>query len=84
MATIIDPSHFGCPAKPNIYNIASILFGILINPQLIVMSLYTLRGEWMWQFDNKTHFYDELCETCTFVDRSKRPTTLLWSVNKLN
>ena len=84
MATIIDPSHFGCPAKPNIYNIASILFGILINPQLIVMSLYTLRGEWMWQFDNKTHFYDELCETCTLVDRKKRPTTLLWSVNKLN
>jgi len=83
MATKIDPKHFGCPSKPNIYNIFAIIFGIFINPNIIVMSLYTLRGEWMWQFDNKPHFYDEKCETCTIVDRENRPTTLLWSVNKL-
>jgi len=62
---------------------SALLFGVLINPSLLFMSLYTLRGEWMWQFDNKLHF-DENCNSCTFVtDRTKRPTTLLWSLNKL-
>jgi cyclopropane fatty-acyl-phospholipid synthase-like methyltransferase len=84
LATKIDPSHFGNPGEPNLYNISAILFGLLINPSLFFMSLYTLRGEWMWQFDNQFHF-DENCNSCTFVtDRSKRPTTLLWSLNKLD
>jgi cyclopropane fatty-acyl-phospholipid synthase-like methyltransferase len=83
LATKIDPSHFGNPAEPSIYNMSALLFGVLINPSLLFMSLYTLRGEWMWQFDNKLHF-DENCNSCTFVtDRTKRPTTLLWSLNKL-
>jgi cyclopropane fatty-acyl-phospholipid synthase-like methyltransferase len=85
MVTKIDPSHFGCPAKPNLYNVLAVSLGILVNAHLIPMSLYTLRGEWMWQFDNQLHLFDELCKNCTFEhDRSKRPTTLLWSVNKLS
>ena len=84
MATKIDPDHFGRPSKPCFFNIAAIFFGILINPQIIGTAVTCLRGEWMWQFDNKTHFYDAECKTCTIVDRKKRPTTLLWSVNKLN
>jgi cyclopropane fatty-acyl-phospholipid synthase-like methyltransferase len=84
MATKIDPHHFGCPAYPNFYNMAALFFGIFINPNLIAMSLYTLRGEWMWQFDNKLHLFDEACNNCTFEhDKTKRPTTLLWSLNKL-
>jgi len=83
LATKIDRSHFGNPGEPNIYNIPALLFGLLINPSFLFMSLYTLRGEWMWQFDNQLHF-DESCNSCTFeTDRSKRPTTLLWSLNKL-
>ena len=84
LATKIDSSHFGNPGDPNIYNVSATLFGLLINPGLFFMGLYTLRGEWMWQFDNKLHF-DQSCQSCTFVsDRSKRPTTLLWSLNKLD
>jgi cyclopropane fatty-acyl-phospholipid synthase-like methyltransferase len=83
LATKLDKSHFGNPSEPNRYNISSMLFGIFINPSLIFMSLYSLTGEWMWQFDNKLHF-DESCNSCTFIpDRAKRPTTLLWSLNKL-
>jgi len=83
LATKIDRSHFGNPAELNLYNIPALLFGLLINPSLLFMSLYTLRGEWMWQFDNQLHF-DESCNSCTFeTDRSKRPTTLLWGLNKL-
>jgi cyclopropane fatty-acyl-phospholipid synthase-like methyltransferase len=84
MASKIDSNHFGCPTYPNFYNITCVFFGIFINPTLIEMSLYTLLGEWMWQFDNKSHMFDEPCKNCTFeYDRSKRPTTLLWSLNKL-
>jgi cyclopropane fatty-acyl-phospholipid synthase-like methyltransferase len=84
MATKIDPNHFGCPAKPGFYNIMPLLFGIFINPNVIAMALYSLRGEWMWQFDNKTHWFDESCKYCSFEeDRSNRPTTLLWSLNKV-
>ena len=83
MATKIDITHFGRPAKPNIYNMLVLLFAIFINPNLLAMSLYTLRGEWMWQFDNKNHYFDRYCNTCSFVERSIRPTTLLWCVSKL-
>lgn len=84
MASKIDPSHFGAPAKPSIYNMSVLLFGIFINPGIFAMALYTLRGEWMWQFDDKLHYFDEKCETCSIVERDVRPTTLLWTVNKLN
>ena len=84
MVSKIDHSHFGVPSKPNIYNMGALLFGPLINPNLCAMSLYTLRGEWMWQFDNKPHTFHEACNTCSFVKRTERPTTLLWSVNKLS
>jgi cyclopropane fatty-acyl-phospholipid synthase-like methyltransferase len=84
MASKIDETHFGRPANLNIYNMCGLLFGIFVNPNIIAMVLYSLRGEWMWQFDNQLHF-DENCKSCTFVtDRSKRPTTLLWSLNKLD
>lgn len=83
MATKIDPTHFGCPSKPSIYNMLVLFFGIFINPNLIAMALYSLRGEWMWQFDDKVHYFDEKCETCSIVERSVRPTTLLWTLSKL-
>jgi cyclopropane fatty-acyl-phospholipid synthase-like methyltransferase len=83
MASKIDETHFGRPMSPNIYNMCGLLFGIFINPNIIAMVLYTLRGEWMWQFDNKYHLFDDKCQSCTFAERSIRPTSLLWSVNKL-
>jgi len=83
MASKIDPTHFGTPAKLSIYYILTLLFGIFINPNLIAMALYNLRGEWMWQFDNKVHYFDDTCETCSIIERSKRPTTLLWNLNKV-
>jgi hypothetical protein len=43
-----------------------------------------MRGEWMWQFDNKTHLFDSACKTCSLLERANRPTTLLWSLNKLD
>ena len=67
-------------------NINLIIFSTnssFINPNLLAMTLYTLRGEWMWQFDNKNHYFDRYCNTCSFVERSIRPTTLLWCVSKL-
>jgi 2-polyprenyl-3-methyl-5-hydroxy-6-metoxy-1,4-benzoquinol methylase len=82
LATKIDLTHFGRPAEFNFYNLSALLFGALINPSFIFMSLYTLRGEWMWQFDNRLHT-DESCDSCTIVERDKRPTTLLWSLSQL-
>jgi cyclopropane fatty-acyl-phospholipid synthase-like methyltransferase len=83
MASKIDPSHFGAPSKLSVYYILVLLFGIFVNPNLIAMALYNLRGEWMWQFDNKLHYFDESCESCSFIERSNRPITLLWYINKL-
>ena len=83
MASKIDPTHFGTPSSPSMLRVLALLLGLFINPNLCAMSLYCLRGEWMWQFDNKTHTFDETCTTCSFAERSKRPTTLLWSVNKI-
>jgi SAM-dependent methyltransferase len=85
MASRIDPTHFGVPSKPDVYLMAIILFGVFINPHLIAMAIYTLRGEWMWMFDNKSHYFDNTCASCSYIEeRSKRPATLLWTVNKLN
>jgi hypothetical protein len=83
MASKIDETHFGRPINPNIYNMCGLVFGIFINPNIIAMVLYSLRGEWMWQFDNKPHTFDVKAITCTFAERSIRPTSLLWNVNKL-
>jgi len=84
MASKIDPSHFGAPAKLSAYYVLALAFGIFVNPNIIAMALYNLRGEWMWQFDNKLHYFDEKCETCSIVERDIRPTTLLWTLSKLN
>lgn len=85
MASKIDLTHFGVPSNLNMYHTLVLLFGIFINPHLIAMVVYTLRGEWMWMFDNKTHYLDNTCKTCSFIEeRSDRPLTLLWSVSKLN
>jgi cyclopropane fatty-acyl-phospholipid synthase-like methyltransferase len=84
MASKIDPSHFGCPAQPTFFHLAALFLGLFINPIVVAMTLYTMRGEWMWQFDNKTHLFDAACETCSLLEREKRPTTLLWSLNKLD
>lgn len=83
MVSKIDETHFGRPVNLNIYNMCGLVFGIFINPNIIAMVLYSLRGEWMWQFDNKPHTFDVKAITCTFAERSIRPTSLLWSVNKL-
>jgi hypothetical protein len=84
MASKIDQTHFGRPMNPNIYNMSALLFGIFVNPNILAMALYTLRGEWMWQFDGKIHT-DESCDDCGFeTNRANRPTTLIWSLNKMN
>ena len=82
-ATKIDAKHFGTPRNLDLYSILYFIGGFFINPQICAMILYGLRGEWMWQFDGKTH-RDELCSDCEFeFDRTIRPTTLIWSLNKL-
>ena len=83
MATKIDPSHFGCPSEPSFYHLSALFFGLFINPIMVPMAFYSMQGKWMWQFDNKNHLFDAACESCAFLERSKRPTTLLWSLNKL-
>jgi hypothetical protein len=83
LATKVDKKHFGNPRNVDLYSFVLLFCGLFINPQLCAMIMYGFRGEWMWQFDGKTHSY-ELCSDCTFeFDRKKRPTTLLWSVSKL-
>jgi len=81
--TKIDPKHFGVPRNLDLYSILSTVGGFFVNPQLSAMLLYTLRGEWMWQFDGKIHT-DESCDDCDFeTNRELRPTSLIWSLNKL-
>jgi hypothetical protein len=82
-ATKIDPKHFGTPRNLDLYSILCMISSFFINPHICAMLLYTLRGEWMWQFDGKNHT-DESCSDCDFeFDRTIRPTTLIWSLNKL-
>ncbi len=83
MATKIDPTHFGTPRNTTFYQILCTAAGLFINPQISAMMIYTLNGLWMWQFDGKTHT-NENCNDCTLEERSKRPTTLIWSLHKLN
>ena len=84
LATKVDSTHFGRPRNLDLYSCLSIIGGLFINPQIIAILLYSLRGEWVWQFDGKSHIQDESCFNCNFeFNRSKRPTTLLWSLNKL-
>lgn len=84
LATIVDKKHFGNPRNTDLYSIFLFICGFFVNPQISAMILYGLRGDWMWQFDGKTHT-DDTCSDCNFeYDRSNRPTTLLWSVSKLN
>ena len=83
MATKIDSTHFGNPSKLNIIYLLVIIFGIFSNPQIIIIVMCALNGNWMWQFDGKLHTKGK-CDDCDFeFDRSKRPTTLIWSLNKL-
>ena len=83
VATKVDSRHFGTPRSLDLYSILCMIGGFFINPQLKAMILYGLRGEWMWQFDGKIHT-DESCDDCDFeTNRDNRPTTLIWSLNKL-
>ena len=84
LATKVDKTHFGNPRNTDLYSIFLFICGFFVNPQISAMIIYGLRGEWMWQFDGKTHS-DDTCRDCNFeYNRSNRPTTLLWSVSKLN
>lgn len=81
--TKIDPKHFGTPRSLDLYSIICMIGSFFINPHICAMLLYTLRGEWMWQFDGKIHT-NESCDDCDFeYDRDNRPTTLIWSLNKV-
>jgi 2-polyprenyl-3-methyl-5-hydroxy-6-metoxy-1,4-benzoquinol methylase len=82
-ATKIDPKHFGVPRPLDLYSILCVIGGFFVNPHISAMLLYTLRGEWMWQFDGEIHM-DDSCDDCNFEEnRENRPTTLIWSLNKL-
>jgi hypothetical protein len=83
IASKIDPTHFGVPKNFDFYSLICLIGGFFVNPHICAMLLYTLTGQWMWQFDGKIHT-NTSCEDCDFeFDRSKRPTTLIWSLNKL-
>ena len=83
LASKIDPTHFGVPRNFDLYSLFCLIGGFFINPHICAMLLYTLTGEWMWQFDGKLHT-NTSCEDCNFEkNRDNRPTTLIWSLNKL-
>lgn len=85
MASIADEDHFGNPDKIKLSNLASILFGIFVNPFLVYMSIYTITGQWMWQFDGKNHTAYEDRNNMNFEeDINKRPTTTWWFLLKHN
>ncbi len=85
MASISDEDHFGNPDKIKFPHIASILFGLLINPFMLFMSLYTITGQWMWQFDGKSHTAYEDKKYMKFEeDINVRPTTTWWYLLKYN
>jgi len=83
LASKIDPSHFGLPGNIDLNKILAGISAIFINPQILAMVVYTITGKWMWQFDAKNH-YGEACLDCEYdKNRKTRPTTLLWTFNKL-
>ena len=83
MASKIDPSHFGLPGNIDLKKSLVALSSMFINPQLLAMVIYTITGKWMWQFDGKDHYGIE-CLDCDFdKNRKTRPTTLIWTFNKL-
>ena len=83
LASKVDPSHFGLPANIDLLKILIGISAVFINPQILAMLVYTITGEWMWQFDGKSH-YGEACLDCKYDNNRKtRPTTLVWTFNKL-
>ena len=83
MATKIDKTHFGEPGKLNLIYLLIIIFGIFVNPFVLICVFCVINGCWMWQFDGKLHTKGN-SDDCAFeFDRTKRPTTLIWSLNKL-
>ena len=83
LASKIDPSHFGLPGNINLEKILVGISSLFINPQILAMLIYTIAGKWMWQFDGKDH-YGQACLDCDYdKNRKTRPTTLIWSFNKL-
>ena len=83
LASKVDLSHFGLPANIDLHKILAFISSLFINPQILAMLVYTVTGKWMWQFDGKTH-YGEACLDCDYdKNRKTRPTTLIWSFNKL-
>lgn len=83
LASKIDPSHFGLPANIDLNKIMAGISAVFINPQILAMLIYTLSGKWMWQFDGKPHYGQE-CLDCDYdKNRNTRPTTLIWTFNKL-
>jgi len=83
LASKVDPSHFGLPANIDLEKILAGISSIFINPQILALILYNTSGKWMWQFDGKLH-YGLSCLDCEIdKDRKTRPTTLIWSFNKL-
>lgn len=83
VASKVDKLHFGLPANVDLQKILAGISSIFINPQILAMIIYTTTGKWMWQFDGKNH-YGEKCIDCDFDNNRKtRPTTLIWTFNKL-
>jgi cyclopropane fatty-acyl-phospholipid synthase-like methyltransferase len=83
LASKIDPLHFGLPGDINLTKTLVAFSSIFVNPQLLAMVIYVIAGKWMWQFDGKSH-YGQSCLDCEFnKDRKTRPTTLIWTFNKL-
>jgi 2-polyprenyl-3-methyl-5-hydroxy-6-metoxy-1,4-benzoquinol methylase len=83
LASKVDETHFGVPANINLEKLLVGISSFFINPQILAMVIYTVTGQWMWQFDNKNHYKAD-CLDCDFDhNRKTRPTTLIWTFNKL-
>jgi cyclopropane fatty-acyl-phospholipid synthase-like methyltransferase len=83
LASKVDDLHFGLPANIDLQKIGAGISAVFVNPQILAMVIYTMTGKWMWQFDGKTH-YGQSCLDCTYdKNRKTRPTTLIWTFNKL-
>jgi hypothetical protein len=56
MATVLDPSHFGTPARFFSFSSIVTLLLSIVYPFSIYIWIYLVFGLWMWQFDGNVHF----------------------------
>jgi len=83
LSSVLDENHFGNPNKLTLERaLLALPAAIFVNPQILMILLYSHYGIWMWQFDGKIHKYGQ--KNISYEENiSKRPVTLWWAVTQL-